>query len=246
VNGLARFVGPARPAAPVRPQPPGRADTAPLLPGSLLPGSLARPPTRPAAGEVCELCSAPTGSGHPHLVDVEHRGLLCACRSCALLFTGPGTGQERFRTVGSACVRVSPFLLSAAGWARLQIPVGLAFFMVHSQLGRTVAFYPSPAGATECDLPLEHWQDVVDVNPRLADLEADVEAALVRTESAAGWTRGPDAGEADPACFIVPIDRCYALIGQLRLHWRGFDGGSEVRADLGAFFADLERRAVPS
>ena len=40
---------------------------------------------------------------------------------------------------------------------------------------------------------------------------------------------------------LVPIDRCYELVGALRTAWRGFDGGQEARALLDAFFADLAR-----
>ena len=43
---------------------------------------------------------------------------------------------------------------------------------------------------------------------------------------------------------LVPIDRCYELVGLLRVAWRGFDGGQEARALLDAFFADLGRRAA--
>ena len=29
-------------------------------------------------------------------------------------------------------------------------------------------------------------------------------------------------------CLLVPIDACYRLVGLVKLHWRGFDGGSEA------------------
>ena len=44
---------------------------------------------------------------------------------------------------------------------------------------------------------------------------------------------------------LVPIDRCYELVGLLRTAWRGFDGGQEARALLDAFFADLTARGAP-
>ena len=40
-------------------------------------------------------------------------------------------------------------------------------------------------------------------------------------------------------CLLVPIDACYRLVGLVRLHWRGFDGGSEAWAAIDAFFAEL-------
>jgi hypothetical protein len=42
---------------------------------------------------------------------------------------------------------------------------------------------------------------------------------------------------------VVPIDACYELVGNLRILWRGFDGGSEARAYLDTFFATVGERA---
>ena len=44
-------------------------------------------------------------------------------------------------------------------------------------------------------------------------------------------------------CLLVPIDACYRLVGLVRMHWRGFDGGSEAWAAIDAFFAELNERA---
>ncbi|CAN5299323.1 DUF5947 family protein [soil metagenome] len=193
----------------------------------------AQPRPRPAAGEVCELCAQPVDDRHGHVVDTERRSLLCACRSCYLLFARPGAGQGRYRAVGERYLRVEPFALSPLQWSALQIPVGMAFFLVNSHLGRTVAFYPSPAGATESLLELDAWEDIVGANPALADLEPDAEAALVRS------------GDVTTSCHIVPVDRCYELVGALRLHWRGFDGGQEVHERIDAFFEDVQARSRP-
>ena len=37
--------------------------------------------------------------------------------------------------------------------------------------------------------------------------------------------------------FLLPIDMCYSLVGELRLRWQGFDGGAEAHAALAAFLA---------
>jgi len=42
--------------------------------------------------------------------------------------------------------------------------------------------------------------------------------------------------------YLVPIDACYELVGQLRRLWRGFDGGREVRVALDEFFAGVAGR----
>jgi Family of unknown function (DUF5947) len=230
-RGLARFVpngNGARSAAPATTAV-GNADEAA---GVLARIARQRPPVAP--GEACEFCGEPVPEhDHRHVVDLERRGLLCSCRGCALLFTEAGAAQGRYRSVPERYLRVEPFTLPPQVWASLQIPVGIAFVVHNTQLQQTVAFYPSPGGATESELPLEAWGDIVAANPGLEQVEPDVEAALVRTES--------DGAQ----CLIVPVDRCYELVGTLRLYWRGFDGGQEVRAHLEEFFADVTRRSRP-
>jgi hypothetical protein len=184
--------------------------------------------------ERCDLCSEPIPSEHGHLVDVEGRGLRCACRGCYLLFTSEGAGGRRFRAVPERFIEFVDFGLSPAQWESLQIPVGLAFFFHNSALGRIVAFYPGPAGATESELSLDAWQAVLDANSGLVPPEPDVEALLVRME--------PQSTRAE--CFLVPIDACYELVGRLRRSWRGFDGGSEARSELDSFFGALHERCT--
>ena len=82
--------------------------------------------------------------------------------------------------------------------------------------------YPSPAGATESLLPLDTWDEVVAADPELATLAPDVEAFLVRVD-----------GQPRSRCYLVPIDACYELVGQLRRLWRGFDGGQEAHERAG-------------
>lgn len=180
--------------------------------------------------ERCEMCGAPIPEEHQHVVDTQQRSLVCACRPCYLLFTAEGANQ-RYRAVPDRYTALPDFRLGPGRWDELQIPVGLAFFFRHSGLGRVVALYPGPAGATESELPLAAWDGVVADNPQLADLVPDVEALLVR----AG-----DAG--DIACYLVPIDRCYQLVGELRRVWRGFDGGQEAAERVEMFFADVAGR----
>lgn len=188
---------------------------------------------RPTPGEVCELCAEPVHERHSHIVEVERRSLVCTCRPCYLLFTQPGAAGGRYKAVPDRHLRLGTFVLTAAQWNALDIPVGMAFFLPHSQLGRVAAFYPSPGGATESELDLEAWAEIAAANPVLSDVEADVEAALIR------------ATDEGYECYVVPIDRCYELVGELRLHWRGFDGGQEVRERIAKFFDDVASRSRP-
>jgi hypothetical protein len=190
-----------------------------------------RPPTR--AGERCELCTEEIGDEHGHLVDLQGRNLLCACRGCYLLFTSDGAGGAHYRAVPDRYVAFPDFRLSPAQWDSLQIPVSVAFFFLNSSLGRVAAFYPGPAGATESELSLDTWEEVVVANPELVTLQPDVEAFLVRAQ--------PNRGGAE--CFLVPIDACYELVGHLRRTWRGFDGGGEAHDQLEAFFERVRERA---
>jgi hypothetical protein len=185
-------------------------------------------PLRPAVRdeERCELCTEPISERHGHLVDVHARTLLCACRGCYLLFTSDGAGGGHFRAVPERYLAFSDFELTAGQWDSLQIPVGIAFFFFNSSLGRMAAFYPGPAGATESELGLDAWAEVMADNPALETLQPDVEALLVRSER--------DRSGAE--CFLVPIDACYELVGKLRQSWRGFDGGREAHAELDTFF----------
>jgi hypothetical protein len=180
------------------------------------------------------MCAVAIPDDHDHVVDLEARGLLCTCRGCYLLFSPEGAGGSRFRAVPDRVLSFPDFSLSPGEWDRLQIPVGVAFFFVNSTLGRVAAFYPSPAGATESLLPLEAWDEIVASNPALATLCPDVEAMLVRA----------DGGSTE--CFLVPIDACYELVGQLRRLWRGFDGGQDAHDALAGFFERVRTRALPA
>ncbi len=193
-----------------------------------------RPPPSPD-GERCEMCAEPIADSHQHIVGLENRTLMCACRGCYLLFTDENADM-RYRAVPDRYVSFPSFSLGAAHWDALEIPVGLAFFFRNSIQNRMVAFYPGPAGAAESELPLGAWDQIAATNPDLADLRADVEALLIRM---------PDRDGIEPDCHLVPIDSCYELVGQMRKTWRGFDGGQDARAVMDGFFATVAARSRP-
>ena len=175
------------------------------------------------AGERCEMCTEPIADEHQHVVNVPARQLMCVCRGCYLLFTDQAA-QLRYRAVPDRYLALPGARVDLAA---LQIPVGSAFFFRNSELGRVVAFYPGPAGATESELSLDAWDGVRSAEPRVDLVADDVEAVLVR----------------DSSVFIVPIDACYELVGRLRMLWRGFDGGQEAREFVDDFFAGIAARA---
>jgi hypothetical protein len=190
----------------------------------------------PRLGEVCDVCAELIPDEHGHVVNLKARNLMCTCRGCYLLFTAEGAGGGRYRAVPDRYLRLEEFALASGQWEGLQIPVGVAFFFFNSSLGHVVAFYPSPAGATESELPLDSWVELEAANPALASLEPDVEAVLVRAESVPGRSVGAEA-------YIVPIDACYELVGQMRRLWRGFDGGQEAHDAIDSCFDRLRATA---
>jgi hypothetical protein len=192
-----------------------------------------------APGERCDMCAEPVAAQHRHVVDLHSRALMCACRACYLLFCD-AKAEQRYRAIPDRYLSFPGFRLDRAQWDDLQIPVGLAFLFTSSIVDRTVLLYPSPAGATESELPMDAWPAITAANPRLRLLEPDVEALLIRAPG------GPFGGPADFDCHLVPIDACYELVGLLRRTWRGFDGGQEARAALAGFFSAVTARSRPA
>ncbi|RUP02331.1 MAG: hypothetical protein EKK34_24180 [Mycobacterium sp.] len=188
-----------------------------------------RPPE--PAGERCDMCAESIADEHQHVVNVAGRQLMCVCRGCYLLFTDPHA-ELRYRAVPDRYLAFPGFALDRRAWEAMQIPVSVAFFFTNSALGRTVAFYPGPAGACESELELDIWEAIRAADRRVDLLADDVEALLVRV---------PESGS--PQTFLVPIDACYEFVGRLRMLWRGFDGGQQARHFIDDFFAQIAARA---
>lgn len=166
------------------------------------------------------------------MVDRADRTLLCACAACALLFEREGAAGGRYATVPRRTLALGGFRMPDEQWDDLRIPVNMAYIFHSTAVNRPAAFYPSPAGATESLLPLEHWETLVAANPILTTLAPDVEALLIY--------RLRDARE----YYIVPIDACYRLVGVIRSSWRGLSGGEEVWSAIGTYFDDLRARSL--
>jgi hypothetical protein len=183
--------------------------------------------------ERCELCSAEVASEHLHLIEPGSRKLLCTCNACAILFSGMGT---KYKRVPRRVLALANFHLTDGQWESLMVPISMAFFFRSTPDARVVAFYPSPAGATESLLPLNTWKDIEDANPILQQVEPDVEALLVNR---VGLARG----FAAPEYYVLPIDECYKLVAVIRAKWHGLSGGTEVWQEIGHFFDTLKQRA---
>ncbi len=185
-----------------------------------------------AAVERCELCSAELPGDHEHLVDTSTRQMTCACQACAILFSGKA--NPKYRRVPRRIRYLSNFHLTDAQWESLLIPISMAFFFKSSTAGKVMALYPSPAGATESLLDFESWNEILESNPILLDMEPDTEALLVNRVR----------GTSD--YYLLPIDECYKLVGIIRTHWHGLSGGTQMWEAIEEFFADLKKNAIQS
>jgi hypothetical protein len=195
--------------------------------GSRAPGPGNGGAAKAPLGEGCDLCGADLPPDHRHLLHLTERRILCACEPCLAL----RSGDPELRPTGTRIVWLDDMRMSDELWARFQIPIGLAFFMIDSAMERVVALYPSPAGATESELDLDAWDDLLAANPRLRELEPDVEALVVN--------RMADA----PLHAIAPIDECYRLVGLMKASWQGISGGDELEGAIAGFFEELRERS---
>lgn len=194
------------------------------------PFSVLRRFARPrVAAERCDLCGIEIADEHPHLIEPASRRLACACQACAILFDNQG--ETKYKRVPRRVRYLSDFQLTDAQWDDLRIPIQLAFIFDSTPDKRVIAFYPSPAGATESLLSLESWNEIAADNPVLEKMEADVEALLVNR---VGGARD---------YYIVPVDECYKLVGLIRTHWSGLSGGTEVWRKIAEFYGSLNARA---
>ncbi len=186
-------------------------------------------PSAPAA-ERCDICNTTLPDDHRHMLHLVERRIVCTCEACWALYSG----NAEYRPTGMRTVWLDGFQCSDETWAAFGIPIGLAFLMRSTVTDSVVAFYPSPAGATESELGLEAWDALVQANPVLEQLESDAEALVVNRMS-------------EPAQYaIVPIDQCYGLVGLIKSRWEGISGGSAIENAVPEFFAALRARSVPA
>ena len=178
--------------------------------------------------ERCDLCNTTLPDDHRHMLHLVDRRIVCTCEACWALHSG----DPEYRPTGKRTLWLDGLQCSNEVWATFQIPIGLAFFMRSTVTDSVVAFYPSPAGATESELALEAWEPLVRANPILEQLEPDAEALVVNRL-------------AEPAQnVILPIDQCYALVGLIKSRWQGISGGGAIEEAVPQFFAAIRARSA--
>jgi hypothetical protein len=182
--------------------------------------------------EHCELCGEELPDSHRHLLDLQTRELVCACRACALLFDHRAAGGHHWRLVPDRRLRLEGFSIEDADWEALRIPVGIAFIIDSTTAGRAVAHYPSPLGSTDAVVDPHAWERLRERNPVLRDLAPDVEALLINRARGARQY------------WLVPLEDCARLIAIVRTRWRGLTGGGELWEEIERFFERLEMQAT--
>jgi len=190
----------------------------------------AKAPQQPVL-ERCELCNLVLPPVHRHLLDTATRQVACSCDPCALLFQN--AVGAKFKLIPRDARSLPDFQMTDGDWESLALPIDLAFFFYSTPSEKMTAMYPSPAGPTESLLPLTSWEALVRQNPVLQNMEFDVEALLLNRAGAAR------------EYFLAPIDKCYELVGTIRVHWRGLSGGDDVWREIENFFAKLRSEAKP-
>jgi Family of unknown function (DUF5947) len=173
----------------------------------------------------CDLCGTSMPEDHRHLLELDERRLVCVCESCWAL----RSGDAEFRPTGTRYLWLEDLDLPDDLWARFRIPIGLAFFLRTG--GGIVAFYPSPAGATESELDLGVWEELERRNPELVNLEPEAEVLIV------------DRLSPSHRFAIAPTDQAYRLVGLVKAKWQGISGGSELEGAVDGFFDELKGKA---
>lgn len=174
--------------------------------------------------EHCDLCDLTVPSKHRHLLHLEERRILCVCATCWAI----RSGDAAFRPAGNRTLWLEEFRLADELWASFGVPIGLCFFFNSGSAKKIIGLYPSPAGATECELYLDAWDELKSLNPVLETLEIDIEALIINRL-------------AEPAQYaIVPIDQAYELVGLIKANWEGISGGQGLKTAVEAFFESVK------
>ncbi len=117
---------------------------------------------RRAAVEQCELCSFAFRRSIDICSRCRRKRSFAACDACALRFQDVVEG--RFKLIPRDARALSGFAMADTDWENFALPINLAFFFYSTPSKKMMAYYPSPAGATESLLPLDAWKALVSQN----------------------------------------------------------------------------------
>ena len=157
------------------------------------------------------------GAEHDHLIEPAERRLACACGACAVLFSAQA--GTKYKRVPRDVRALDELTISDAQWEALRLPDRSGVLLPQHAAGPGRGLLPEPGRAP----PSRCWSS----RPgRRSGREHPVLARpAARRPGAAGESGAPGRG-AGAVCFLVPIDQCFRLVGIIRMHWKGFTGGT--------------------
>ena len=190
----------------------------------------------PRPGERCELCAEPIADEHGHLVDLEQPQPACAPAAAATCSSRPtGAGGGHFRAVPDRYLAFPDLRAVARAVGRAADPGERRVLLreLDARPGRRVL--PEPGRGDRVAAAARHVGRARRRQPRLATLEPDVEAFLVRADRTASRRPSASSCRSTPATSSsASCDGCGAAS----------TAASEAHDALDAFFADVpgERR----
>ncbi len=168
----------------------------------------ARAARSPGPGSAASCVAEPIADEHGHLVDLEARNLMCACRGCYLLFTSSGAGRRPLPGGPRSVPRLPDFRLSPEPVGQPADPGerGVLLRELRARPGRRLL--SGSGGRDRVAAPARDLGGGGRRQPRAG-------ARWSPTSRPSSSAPERDGGGAE--CFIVPIDACYELVGHLRL-----------------------------
>ena len=153
----------------------------------------ARPPraglrgrAAPPGDDHCDLCGVAIDPEHRHLLHLVDRRITLLLR--AVLRAARGRCRAAaVRERASSCSTTSRSTTTSGRSSRSRS--GSRSSSLRERGQGVVALYPSPAGATESELHLDAWDELVAANPVLGELEPEVEALIVEPHERAAALR---------------------------------------------------------
>ena len=156
----------------------------------------AGPPARRRAGRAASCARSRSPAEHKHLLDLEERRIVCVCPTCWSM----RSGDARYRPTGSRTLWLEDFDAAPTSCGRRSRSRSASrSSCARARRANVVGLYPSPAGATECELDLDAWDRLVAANPVLEDLDPDAEALIVNRLADAARARDRAARRLLPA-----------------------------------------------
>ena len=186
------------------------------------------------------MCAEPIADEHQHVVNVAARQLMCTCRGCYLLFSDPHA-KLRYRAVPGP---VPDVLRLHAG------PSGLGGAADSRRAGVLLPQLrawtrPSPSTRDRRAPPSPSWTST----PGAPSRRRPPAGACSPTTSRRCWCGFPTASTPipnstpRPSAIWCPSTPATNSSGRLRMLWRGFDGGQEVREFVDEFFDRIKARS---